>query len=80
MNRPQITIPEAIRIAVSYSKLESSEPYCVSAIYDSNYIELVIYTLFQRYDFYVDSRSGEVSGIMSEPIEPDVNEEAKICA
>lgn len=80
MDRPEITITEAIRLAVSFSKLENNDPYCVSALYEDNYIALVIYTLFQRYDFYVDASSGEVVGMICEPTDPVEIEEAKICA
>lgn len=80
MNRPKITITEAIRIAVGYSNLENDAPYCVSALYEDDYIALVVYTLYQRYEFYVDALSGEVCGIMSEPIDFSEDEEAEICA
>lgn len=68
MRKPQITISEAIRIAFSYSRLEYDEPYCVSAIYEDHYIALVVFTLFQQYEYYVDAVSGEVIGVMSEPL------------
>lgn len=80
MNRPEISITEAIRIAVAHSRLENDDPYCVSALYEDDYISLVVYTLYQRYEFYVDAFSGEVSGIMSEPIDFIEDEEAEICA
>lgn len=67
MNKSRITISEAIRIAVRFSRLDHDEPYCVSAIYEDDTIALVVFTLFQRYEFYVDACSGEVLGIMSEP-------------
>lgn len=80
MNRLQITIPEAIKIAVSFSNLMNNDPYCVSALYEDDLIALVIFTLFQRYEFYVNAGSGEVVGMMSEPTDSDEIEEAKICA
>ena len=81
MNRPQITITEAIRSAVLYANIENDEPFCASALYEEGSFALVIYTFYQKYEFYVDSRSGEVLGILSEPMFDLPEEEgAVLCA
>ena len=81
MNRPQITITEAIQTAVRYARIENDEPFCASAICEENTIALIIYTFYQKYEFYVDSCSGEVLGIMSEPMfELSEEELSALCA
>ena len=80
MFKPQISILDAIKIAISYSRIELDDPYCVSAIYEDTIIALVINTLYQRYEFYVDSCSGEVLGIMSEPADYSEIIESALCA
>lgn len=80
MIKPQITISEAIRIAVGYSRLELDEPYCVSAVCEDDTIALVVFTLYQRYEFYVDSASGEVLGVMSEPLNLFEKQDDALCA
>ena len=81
MKRPKITITEAIQAAVCYARIENDEPFCASALYEEDFFALVIYTFYQRYEFYVDSGSGEVLGILSEPMF-DLPEEkgAVLCA
>lgn len=69
MNRPQITLSDAIIAAITHSNIENDEPCCVRAVYMNGYFDLAVYTLYQKYDFYVDAFSGEVSGIMSEPLD-----------
>lgn len=80
MNRPRISIEEAIRIAVAHARLEHDEPYCASAIVEDGFIALAVFTLFQRYEFYVDADSGEVLGIMSEPVLFPENDDDAMCA
>lgn len=81
MNINQITITEAIQSAVRYAGIENDMPFCASALCEESTIALIIYTFYQKYEFYVDSRSGEVLGILSEPMFDLPEEEgAVLCA
>ncbi len=80
MNRPQISIPGSIKIVISDLSLEHDDPYCVSAIYEDGFISLVIFTLFMQYMVYVDACTGEICGLMTEPVDFVENEKACECS
>lgn len=80
MNRPEINISDAINIAVRYAGFENDEPCCVSAVYEGDFFALTVYTVFQKYEFYVHGTSGEVTGMISEPILCFEDERCRICA
>lgn len=67
MNRPKKSITDAINIALRDAGIENDAPFCVRAVYEDGYFALTIYTLLQKYDFYVHGASGEVTGMISEP-------------
>ena len=81
MKNNQITINDAIQSAVRYAGIENDMPFCASAICEESAISLTVYTFYQKYEFYVDSCSGEVLGIMSEPMfELSEEELSALCA
>ena len=80
MKKPTIKITDAINIAVKYACIENDDPYCVSAVYESGYFALTIYTAFQKYEFYVNSYTGELDGIISEPMLLLDEESCRCCA
>lgn len=81
MNNNQITITEAIQSAVRYAGIENDMPFCASAICEESTISLTVYTFYQKYEFYVDSCSAEVVGLLSEPMFDLFEEEgAGLCA
>lgn len=80
MKIPKITITDAINIAIKYSSIQNDEPCCVSAVYEDGFFALTVYTLFQKYEFYVQGTDGEVAGVISEPLLCFEDECFKSCA
>ena len=68
MGNNTIKMTEAIRTAVRSAGIENDDPLCTSAVYENGLFDLVIYTMLQKYEFYVNGSSREVVGMISEPI------------
>lgn len=59
---------EAVALALRSVGLDMTDARCTKAVYNEGYYELLVFTSFQKYDFYVDVYSGDVLGINIEPV------------
>ena len=61
------TANEALRSAMEYAQLTTEDIRVMKLAATDGLYEIVLRTLSQMYEFYVDAASGEVLGINAEP-------------
>ncbi len=66
-NTNMYTAAEALQSALEYAGIAADENRCLLARYDGGLYHILVRTLYQKYEFYVDAESGEVLGISAEP-------------
>ena len=50
------------KVSFQYADIKNDEPFCLSRTYADELYHFVVWTLYLRYEFYVDAVSGEVLG------------------
>lgn len=58
---------KALETALNYAGIRSDEARCLYVSCFDGFVELVVHTPYQKYEFYVDVESEEVVGINAEP-------------
>ena len=72
MKNAYITKSEALENALASAGLTREECRCPVNRLENEFYYITVYTLFQKYEFYVDALTGEVPGMSSEPmLSPD---------
>ena len=64
----QLTQEQALRAALEYADLSSTDSKCLLSFCSDGLYQLVVYTPYLKYEFYVDALSGEVLGIDMMPL------------
>lgn len=64
----KLTADEAIQNAAAGADLKNADYRCVSVIHRGGYYEIILQTLFLKYEFYVDDTTGETAGLNTEPL------------
>ena len=68
MNTTTISNGSALQTALSYAGLAIKECQCIYNNLSEGLYEIWVNTPYQRYEVYVEERTGEVLGINAEPL------------
>lgn len=68
MNTTTISNGSALQTALNYAGLAIKECHCIYNNLSEGLFEIWVNTPYQRYEFFVEERSGEVIGINAEPL------------
>ena len=68
MNTTTISKSSALQTALNYAGLAIKECHCVYNNLSEDLFEICVNTPYQRYEFYVEEKTGEVLGINAEPL------------
>lgn len=71
MNNKYMNESEMINAAIRELAIDNETVYIVSSETTDEYFEVVLWTEWLRYDFYIDRVTGELLGVDTEPAEED---------
>ncbi len=67
-NEKRLTREQALDRALNDAGISNAENLCLLNRYVDGLYEIVVHTLYLRYEAYVDAQTGEVLGLNTEPL------------